>query len=143
MKYFAVVFGSRFGWGMHKQHSFKVVNLTVKEKLPLFMSPPRDPLIDRTPYWKDALYRVTGNIFGLPNAPYLWTEESEVVGRLTSLNYVRLDFDKMLFLKYDDNNEIMSLICYVDDFFSHSSAGLRHIRGAQEVHMGRVAVFRD
>lgn len=87
-----------------------------ERKLPLFMSAPRDPLIDRTPFWKDALYRVTGNIYGLPNAPYLWTEE--VVGRLTSLNYVRHDFDRMLFLKYDDCNEIMSLIiCYVDDFY--------------------------
>ena len=51
-------------------------------KLPLFMSPPRDPLIDRTPFWKDTMYQVIGNMYGLPNAPYLWTEE--VVGRLTS-----------------------------------------------------------
>ena len=87
-----------------------------ERKLPLFMSPPRDPLIERTPFWKDTMYQVTGNIYGLPNAPYLWTDE--VVGRLTSLNYVRHDFDRMLFLKYDNNNQIISLIiCYVDDFF--------------------------
>ena len=31
---------------------------------------------------------------------------------------MRHDFDKMLFLKYDNCNEIMSLIiCYVDDFY--------------------------
>ena len=88
-----------------------------ERKLPLFMSAPKDPLIDRTPFWKDSIYHVTGNIYGLPNAPYLWTEE--VVGRLTSLSYVRHDFDRMMFLKYDNNNnQIISLIiCYVDDFF--------------------------
>ena len=69
-----------------------------------------------TPFWKNELYQVTGNIYGLPNAPYLWTEE--VVARLTELGYRRHDFDRMLFCLYDSNNQLVSLVmCYVDDFF--------------------------
>ena len=61
-----------------------------ERKLPLFLKRPCDPLIDMTPYWKNELYQVTGNIYGLPNAPFLWMEE--VVARLTALGYVRHDF---------------------------------------------------
>lgn len=86
-----------------------------ERKLPLFLRRPQDPLIDMTPFWKTEIYQVTGNIYGLPNAPYLWTEE--VVARLTELGYRRHDFDRMLFCLYDSNNELVSIVmCYVDDF---------------------------
>ena len=87
-----------------------------ERKLPLYLRPPKDPLIDKTPFWKDELYQVTGNIYGLPNAPYLWTEE--VVNRLTELGYERHDFDKMLFCLHNDKEELISVVmCYVDDFY--------------------------
>ena len=87
-----------------------------ERKLPLFLKRPCDPLIDMTPYWKNELYQVTGNIYGLPNAPFLWMEE--VVARLTALGYVRHDFDRMLFCLYGKDGQLISLVmCYVDDFF--------------------------
>ena len=42
-----------------------------ERQLPLYMARPQDPLIAMTPYWKTELYEVLGNIYGLPNAPYL------------------------------------------------------------------------
>ena len=62
------------------------------------------------------MYRVEGNIYGLPNAPYLWT--MHIVKILVhKLQYVRHSWDCMLFLKYNENNEIISMIMvYVDDF---------------------------
>ena len=66
--------------------------------------------------WKTDIYEVTGDIYGLPNAPHLWCQE--VIGRLKKIGYIQHDFDKMLFCLYDDNNQIQSLVmCYVDDFF--------------------------
>ena len=82
---------------------------------PLYLLPPDDPLIRRTPYWKAPLYRVRGNIYGLPNAPHLWCVE--IIKRLSSVDYVRLEFDKMVFLHYDQSGDIDSIITvYVDDF---------------------------
>ena len=85
--------------------------------MPLFMAAPRDPLIDKTPFWKTEIYQILGNVYGLPNAPHLWSEE--VGKRLLGLGYRRHSFDKMLFLRYDpaSPDDIMSMIMgYVDDF---------------------------
>ena len=39
---------------------------------PLYMRPPRDPLIEATCSFPAELYLVTGNCYGLPNAPRVW-----------------------------------------------------------------------
>ena len=52
--------------------------------LPIYMFAPRDPLIDKTPFWKTEIYQILG----------------EVGKRLFSLGYRRHGFDKMLFLKF-------------------------------------------
>ena len=57
----------------------------------LYLKPPKDPLILQTSTWQAPLYKVLGNIYGLPNAPYLWIEE--IVKRLFSLGYIRHAFD--------------------------------------------------
>ena len=83
--------------------------------LPLYMYPPSDGLIQRTPFWSSPLYEVTGNIYGLPNAPYLWCQH--VIKILTNLDYERHSWDSMLFLKYNKQDQIVSMILvYVDDF---------------------------
>lgn len=76
-------------------------------------------MILQTSTWQAPLYKVLGNIYGLPNAPYLWIEE--IVKRLSSLGYIRHSFDVMMFLKYiqQPNGEkhlVSVLIVYVDDF---------------------------
>ena len=88
-----------------------------ERSLPIYMFAPRDPLIDKTPFWKTEIYQILGNVYGLPNAPYLWSEE--VGKRLLSIGYRRHGFDKMLFLKFDPEspqNIISMIMVYVDDF---------------------------
>ncbi|CAK9092423.1 UbiA prenyltransferase domain-containing protein 1, partial [Durusdinium trenchii] len=91
-----------------------------ERSLPLYLLPPDDGLIRKTNCWKAKAYQVTGNIYGLPNAPRLWAQE--VVGRLEKCGYERHSFDKMLFMKFtkpdlEGNRQILSLILvYVDDF---------------------------
>ena len=85
-------------------------------KLPLYLRRPNDPLIAMTPYWKTELYEVTGNIYGLPSAPFQWIQE--VDARLIALNYQKHDFDRMLYYLMNERNEVISLVMvYVDDFF--------------------------
>ena len=84
-------------------------------KLPLYLRRPSDPLIAMTPYWKTELYEVTGNIYGLPSAPFQWIQE--VDARLMKLNYKKHDFDKMLYYLVNSKGEVISLVMvYVDDF---------------------------
>ena len=86
-----------------------------ERQLPLYMARPKDPVIDLTPKWKTDIYEVLGNIYGLPNAPYLWCQEA--INRLKSIGYIQHDFDKMRFCKYDGNSVISLVLCYVDDFY--------------------------
>ena len=84
--------------------------------LPLFMRPPKDGLIEKTNCWKATLYEVLGNIYGLPNAPFLWTTHVIKI-IVVELNYVQHSWDKMLFVKYNDAGEPVSMVMvYVDDF---------------------------
>ena len=83
--------------------------------LPLFMWAPRDGIIAQTNCWTHRLYQILGNVYGLSNAPHLWTEE--IVTRLSSKSYSRHDFDKMMFVKRDGSGAPISVILiYVDDF---------------------------
>ncbi|CAK9027003.1 Tyramine beta-hydroxylase [Durusdinium trenchii] len=43
--------------------------------LPLYMRPPKDGLIEKTGHWRSDLYQILGNVYGLSNAPHLWSEE--------------------------------------------------------------------
>lgn len=84
--------------------------------LPLYMFPPVDGLIDKTNCWKSPLYRVEGNIYGLPNAPFLWTLHVTKI-LVDKLGYIRHSWDCMLLIMYDQQGSIMSMVMvYVDDF---------------------------
>ena len=55
------------------------------------------------------------NIYGLANAPRLWS--IEVVTRLLNLGYAQHSLDRMVFMKRNASGELVSLIIvYVDDF---------------------------
>eukprot|EP00913_Durusdinium_trenchii_P014270 g13388.t1 len=84
--------------------------------LPLYMRPPKDGLIEKTGHWRSDLYQILGNVYGLSNAPHLWSEE--VTSRLTSKGYGRHGFDPQLFIKRDPKSgyPVSMLIVYVDDF---------------------------
>ncbi|CAK9103941.1 unnamed protein product [Durusdinium trenchii] len=84
--------------------------------LPLYMRPPKDGLIEKTGHWRSDLYQILGNVYGLSNAPHLWSEE--VTSRLTSKGYGRHGFDPQLFFKRDPKSgyPVSMLIVYVDDF---------------------------
>lgn len=74
-----------------------------------------DGLIAMTTCWKAPLYRVEGNIYGLPNAPFLWTSHAIKI-LVNNLGYVRRSWDVQLFLKYNDQGSIVSMIMvYVDE----------------------------
>lgn len=89
--------------------------------LPLFLWPPKDRLIQMTKCWTSRLYRVKGNIYGLSNGPYLWC--MEVVSRLTSKGYQRHRYEPMLFLKFDESDQLQSaVLVYVDDFIGVARA---------------------
>ena len=83
--------------------------------LPLYMHAPKDGLISMTSCWSHSLYQILGNVYGLSNAPHLWTEE--IVNRLSSKGYERHDFDRMMFLRRNGQGLPVSVILvYVDDF---------------------------
>ena len=83
-------------------------------RMPIFLKPPNDGLIQLTNHWKAKLYRVRGNIYGLADAPATWSKE--VIGRLTGAQYRQHSFDQQVFYKVV-NKEIVSIILvYVDDF---------------------------
>ena len=89
----------------------------------LYLKAPRDPIIIRAKVFPHQLYEITGNIYGLSNAPFTWAVE--VSKRLHNLGFICHSFDKMMFWFPDPHNEpapCAILICYVDDFLlTHNS----------------------
>ena len=106
-----------FGWVADAATAFlQGVQDASERKLPIFMKPPVDGLINMTNHWKSKLYRVRGNIYGLCDAPLTWYKE--VSKRLLDLNYQKHSFDHCVFYKVNEaSSEICSIILvYVDDF---------------------------
>ena len=83
-------------------------------RLPIFLKPPNDGLIQLTNHWKAKLYRVKGNIYGLADAPATWA--NEVIGRLTGAQYRQHSFDQQVFYKVANGEIISIILVYVDDF---------------------------
>ena len=81
----------------------------------LFMQPPRDPILSAAGAFPASLYEVHGNVYGLSNAPRLWS--LEVGKRLVNAGFRPHSMDRMCFLHYGegDNLDCMALV-YVDDF---------------------------
>ena len=82
---------------------------------PLFLRPPRDGLIAQTNTWTAKLYQIHGNIYGLANAPVTW--QKEVIKRLHSISFQQHGFDRQLFVKRNEQGQIVAaILTYVDDF---------------------------
>ena len=83
----------------------------------LYLRAPRDEIIKRANVFKSMLYEITGNLYGLSNAPVTWARE--VVARLRKLGFIMHSFDHMMFYFPDPYNKpypCAVLICHVDDF---------------------------
>ena len=73
---------------------------------PLFMSPPDDPLIKASGSFPAPLYEVTGNCYGLPNAPRVWYRR--VLQAVEEAGFMVHSFDRCCFYH----------IGHVDDFMA-------------------------
>ncbi|CAJ1448531.1 unnamed protein product [Effrenium voratum] len=86
----------------------------------LYLLPPQDEITRRAGTFPARLYKVSGNIYGLANAPRTWTRE--VTRRLLQADFKQHAMDKMLFYKHIGNRLACVVIVYVDDFLmTHSS----------------------
>ena len=80
---------------------------------PVYMEPPRDPLLNKIGAFVHTLYEVVGNVYGLVNAPYEWSQE--VARRLGEIGFVRHSLDTMTYL-YRSGGQLLALcIIHVDD----------------------------
>ena len=83
----------------------------------LYLRAPKDPILLKAKVFTSDLYEITGNVYGLSNAPYTWAKE--VTDRLQRLGFRIHSFDRMMFYFPDPDNPpspAAVLICYVDDF---------------------------
>ena len=105
-----------FGWTGDAATAFLQGEQPATERtLPLYLKPPDDGVTRSTGCWKAPLYLVLTNIYGLANAPRLWA--NTVIQRLKKLGYRQHSFDRMVFLLFNDQDELISIISvYVDDF---------------------------
>eukprot|EP00439_Symbiodinium_sp_Y106_P045572 s1978_g5.t2 len=85
---------------------------------PLYMRPPRDPLITETNSFPAELYMVTGNCYGLPNAPRVWY--LRVHRAMTEQGFQRHTFDRCMYYYLDPaTRELQAVvIIHVDDFLA-------------------------
>ena len=87
---------------------------------PLFMAPPRDGICVKAQVFSAPLYEILGNVYGLANAPRVWS--LEVTKRLKGAGYEQHSLDRQLYLFWDTPSGhkapiLLSLaIVYVDDF---------------------------
>ena len=84
--------------------------------LPLFMRAPSDPLVEATGRFQESpLYLILGNIYGLANAPYLWS--LEVRRRFAALGFLSHTLDVMTFYHRAPGTGSIDAICvvHVDD----------------------------
>ena len=81
----------------------------------LYMMSPRDPILAKAGAFPATLYEVTGSVYGLANAPRLWS--LEVGKRLLNAGFRPHALDRMCFLHYDPQGclDCIALV-YVDDF---------------------------
>ena len=82
---------------------------------PIFMKPPRDPLINDVGAFSAPLYEVLGNAYGLPDAPRVWNQR--VRARATGKGFKQHAFDRCLFYFVDSTGRLLALmIVHVGDF---------------------------
>ena len=84
---------------------------------PLYMSPPRDPLITSSGSFPAPLYEVTGNCYGLPNAPRVWYRR--VLQAVQEADFQVHSFDRCCFYHTGKDGSLdCIMIVHVDDFMA-------------------------
>lgn len=87
---------------------------------PLYMQPPEDPLVKQSGCFAAKLYLVTGNCYGLANAPRVWYKH--VCSVLRKHDFKMHDLDRCLFyhtsLHSGEEKIDCALIVHVDDFLA-------------------------
>ena len=89
--------------------------------MPLYMQPPDDPIVKKSGCFSAPLYLVTGNCYGLANAPRVWYKR--VVGVLEQNNFIMRDYDRCFFYHYHPKSGRLDcvMIVHVDDFMASYS----------------------
>ena len=81
---------------------------------PLFMQPPDDPVLRDAGAYPAPLYQITGNGYGLANAPRIWY--NKVLEKMTENNFYQHSFDRCFFMHRNENGRLdCALIVHVDD----------------------------
>ena len=92
-------------------------DLTERGGQPLFMEPPRDPILRDAGAYPAPLYKITGNGYGLSNAPRVWY--NRVLEKVLGSNFVQHSFDRCLFYHLNSKNVVdCVMIIHVDDFMA-------------------------
>ena len=82
---------------------------------PIWMEPPRDPILVAANAYPAQLYQVTGNCYGLCNAPRTWYKK--VDGDLKHARFKQHSLDRCCYYLLNDENQLIAiLIVHVDDF---------------------------
>ena len=92
-------------------------DLTERGGQPLYMEPPRDPILRDAGAYPAPLYKITGNGYGLANAPRVWF--NKVLEKVLANNFIQHSFDRCLFYHLNSKNVIdCAMIIHVDDFMA-------------------------
>ena len=103
---------------------------------PLYMRPPRDPLIEATGSFPAELYLVTGNCYGLPNAPRVWY--LRVHKTMLERGFRRHTFDRCLYYYIGSDKKLQAVvIIHVDDFFCDLQRELPPALAGEHVRLGK------
>eukprot|EP00439_Symbiodinium_sp_Y106_P057908 s106_g8.t1 len=107
-----------FLWASDAKSAFLQGTQDTSERAgPLFMLPPKDPLMEETQSFPADLYVITGNCYGLPNAPRVWY--LRVHQKMTEGGFTRHGFDRCLYYFLNENKELVAVvIIHVDDFLA-------------------------
>ena len=84
----------------------------------IYMQPPRDPILEAANAFPAPLYQVTGNCYGLANAPRVWYVKVDTDLR-TKAHFKRHSFDHCCYYHVSEAGNLdCVLIVHVDDFMA-------------------------
>ena len=96
-------------------------DLSERGEQPLYVLPPNDPILLAAQAFSAPLYQLTGNGYGLANAPRVWYKR--VLKRMLQNNFFLHSLDRCFFVHYADSGRPdCFVIVHVDDFMAvHST----------------------
>ena len=89
-----------------------------ERKGPIYMEPPRDPILVEAGAYPAPLYEVEGNCYGLANAPRVWY--NNVVAGMKKINFFQRSLDRCFFMHINEKKKVLDAMCivHVDDFLT-------------------------